>query len=111
MNKFPEKQRNKSEKPKSEGERGKGACRPCTGKIKEPPSVGEDNNGDIGLAENRKFMGLLEQARAPLRESNLPAIRILDLLYLDFAPTHLISPKTHHKSAIENPKQATLVRF
>lgn len=61
---------------------------PHAGELVELPSRGEDDECDLGVAEDRQLEGLLEEAIPPLGERDLPARVILD-------PPHLGLPSHH----------------
>lgn len=50
--------------------------------------AGEHDNGDLGVAEDGEFVGLLEEAVAPLRVGHLPVRRVFDSLDLDLPSRH-----------------------
>ena len=63
------------------------ACIPLrAGELVELAAVGEDDERDLGVAEHRELVRLLEQAVATLAEGDLPVRRVLDVLDLDLAP-------------------------
>lgn len=49
---------------------------------------GEDDDADVGVAEDGELPGLLEQPGAALAEGHLPVHRVLDAPQLDLAPRH-----------------------
>lgn len=51
--------------------------------------AGEDEDGDLGVAEDADLPGLLDDPIPPLREGHLPIRRVLDPLDLDLPSTHL----------------------
>lgn len=72
------------------------------GVLEELALGGEDDEGDLGVAEDRDLVGLLEQARPPLGEGDLPVDLVLYPLQLKPAPPHPISlqfttPNTHQE--------------
>lgn len=54
----------------------------------KPSLLRKDDHGNLGVAQNRQFVGFLEEAIAPLREGDLPACCVLD-------PPHLNLPSHH----------------
>lgn len=62
---------------------------PRTRKLKKLAGVGEDNNSNLGIAENGQFLSLLEQPSASFRECDLPAVCIFNPLDLNLPPTHV----------------------
>lgn len=67
---------------------------PTTGELEKLASVGEDYNGNLSIAENGKFLSLLEKTTSSLRERYLPAIGVLNPLDLDLPSTHFRSLTT-----------------
>lgn len=61
------------------------------GVVEEVALGGEDDGGDVDVAEDGDLVGLLEQPRPPLGEGHLPAHLVLD-------PPHLHLPPPHHLS-------------
>jgi len=58
------------------------------GELGELPRGGEDDERDVGIAENGELLGLLEEAAAALGERDLPRRRALYPLYLPPLPRH-----------------------
>lgn len=54
--------------------------------------MGEEDEGDLGVAEDGELVGLLEQAVPPLGERHLPADLVLDPLKHHLASPHLDLP-------------------
>lgn len=63
---------------------------PCAGELIKFSGGRENDNGDLGVAENGQFLGFFEEAIASLGEGDLPAIQILYLLHLYFPSSHLL---------------------
>lgn len=61
------------------------ASSPVVGVLVEAAAAGEDDERDLGVAEHRELVRLLEQAVAALAEGHLPVRRVLDALDLDLA--------------------------
>jgi hypothetical protein len=59
---------------------------PVVGVLVEAAAAGEDDERDLGVAEHRELVRLLEQAVAALAEGDLPVRRVLDALDLDLTP-------------------------
>ena len=53
--------------------------------------MGEEDERDLGVAEDGELVGLLEQSVPALGEGHLPADLVLDPLQLHLAATHLPS--------------------
>ena len=64
------------------------SCIPVTGILVEAAAGGEDDQGDLGFAEDGELIGLLEQPVPALAEGHLAARRVLDPLDLDLPPPH-----------------------
>ena len=62
---------------------------PSAGEIVSLAGAGEDDDGDLRVAEDRKLVGLLHQPVASLGESDLATVHILNLLYLYPSSPHL----------------------
>lgn len=60
------------------------------GEVVEPALVGEDEHGDVGVAEHGELARLLGQPAPPLREGHLPAHAVVDPPHL-----HLPAPAPH----------------
>ena len=58
------------------------------GVLVELPFRGEDDDGDLGVAEDGDLVRLLEQPAAALGEGHLPVYLVLYPLQLHLAPTH-----------------------
>jgi hypothetical protein len=56
--------------------------------LEELAAVGEDDEGDLGVAEDGELVRLLEQAVAALGEGDLAVDLVLDPLQLHPAPPH-----------------------
>ena len=54
----------------------------------ELAEVGDDNEGDLGVAEDGELVRLLEQAIPALGERHLPVDLVLDPLQLHPTPPH-----------------------
>ncbi|KAL5988419.1 hypothetical protein ACLOJK_036183 [Asimina triloba] len=61
---------------------------PGAGEIVELAGAGEDNEADLGVAENRELLGFLQQPVAALRERHLPACGIVYATDHDLPPSH-----------------------
>lgn len=61
---------------------------PGAGEVEEPAGGGEDDEGDLGVAEDGELLRLLEQPPPPLRERHLPRRRVVDLPNLYLLPRH-----------------------
>jgi len=64
---------------------------PVVGVFVEAAAAGEDDERDLGVAEHRELVRLLEEAVAALAEGDLPVRRVLDALDLDLAPPLLVA--------------------
>ena len=64
--------------------------RPVVGVLVEAAAAGEDNEGDLGVAEHGELVRLLEEAIAALAEGDLTVGRVLDALDLNLAPPVLL---------------------
>ena len=49
---------------------------------------GEDDDGDLGVAENGQLISFLQNAIPTFREAHLPTCRIFNSLHLNFASSH-----------------------
>lgn len=58
----------------------------------ELPPVGEDDQRDLSIAENRQLIGFLQQPISAFGECHLPVNLVLDPLQLHPSPTHDPSP-------------------
>jgi hypothetical protein len=54
---------------------------PGTGEVEELPGGGEDDEPDVGVAEDGELLGLLEQPLPPLGEGHLPRRQVVDPPY------------------------------
>ena len=63
--------------------------RPVVGVLVEAAAAGEDNEGDLGVAEHGELVRLLEQPVPALGERHLPADLVLDPLQLHLPAAHL----------------------
>lgn len=77
------------------GRRARGACitayyydAPGAGELGELPRGGEDDERDVGIAEDGELLSLLEEAAAALGERDLPRRRALYPLDLPPLPRH-----------------------
>jgi len=61
---------------------------PGGGEVVELAVRGEDDDADVGVAEDGELPGLLEQPGAALAEGHLPVHRVLDAPQLHLAPRH-----------------------
>lgn len=61
---------------------------PRAGALEELSGGGEDDDGDLGIAENGKLLGFLEKPSSSFGESHLPGSRVVDLPYLDLLSRH-----------------------
>lgn len=61
---------------------------------------GEDDERDLGVAEDGELLRLLEQAPPSLGERHLPRRRVVDLPYLNPLPRH---DRSIHSFPITNP--------
>lgn len=59
--------------------------------LEEAASAGEDDEGELGIAEDRELVSLLQQSVTPLCEGHLPVYLVLDPLQLHPPPPHLFS--------------------
>lgn len=66
-----------------------GAC-----EIVKLAGAGEDDDSDLSIAQDREFLGFLQQSIPPLRKRNLPARWIVDPSYHNLSPSHLSPPKS-----------------
>lgn len=64
---------------------------PGTSKFIKLPAGGKDDEGNLGVTENGKLSGLLEQPNPALGEGDLPAGGILNPLDLNLTPPHILS--------------------
>ena len=64
--------------------------RPVVGVLVEAAAAGEDNEGDLGVAEHGELVRLLEESIAALAEGDLTVGRVLDALDLNLAPPVLL---------------------
>lgn len=62
---------------------------PGAAELVELAAAGEDDERDLGVAENGQLVGLLEEAVAALGEGDLPVDLVLDALQLNSSPPHL----------------------
>jgi hypothetical protein len=67
---------------------------PGTGEVEELPGGGEDDEPDVGVAEDGELLGLLEQPLPPLGEGHLPRRQVVD------PPYRYPLPLPHHRSSI-----------
>lgn len=58
----------------------KGREKPGAGKVIELVSVGENDETDLGVAENSKFFSFLDETLSSFGESDLSTRGIIDLL-------------------------------
>jgi hypothetical protein len=63
---------------------------PVVGVLVETAAAGEDDERDLGLAEHRELVRLLQEAVAALAEGHLPVRRVLDALDLNPPSSHLL---------------------
>jgi hypothetical protein len=87
---------------------GEGGCVPGAGEFVELAARGEDDERDLGVAEDGELEGLLEQAVAALGEGDLAARGVLYPLHLRLPPHHLRSPMnqpTTRAAAAKNGKE------
>lgn len=75
---------------------------PSGGKLVELAVGGEDDEADVGVAENRQLPCLLEQPRPALAEGDLPVDGVLD-------PPHLHLPTSHGRWWISEADNLPLV--
>lgn len=61
---------------------------PGAGEIVQATSAREDEDADLGVAENGQFLSLLEQPRPSLGEGDLSASHVLNLLHDGLPPNH-----------------------
>jgi hypothetical protein len=61
---------------------------PGGGEVVELAVRGEDDDADVGVAEDGELPGLFEQPGAALAEGHLPVHRVLDAPQLHLAPRH-----------------------
>jgi hypothetical protein len=66
-----------------------GSVVPGAGELVELAPCGEDDEGDLGVAEDGELERLLEQAVAALGEGDLAAGRVFNPLHLRLPPHHL----------------------
>ena len=75
---------------------------PVVGVLVEAAAAGEDDEGDLGLAEHRELVRFLEEAVATLAEGDLPVGGVLDALDLDPAPPgQLLAPRRCRRQAVK----------
>ncbi|RWW35947.1 hypothetical protein BHE74_00059062 [Ensete ventricosum] len=81
------------EKKKMKGRAGGGGRAPGIGRVLAELALGgEDDEGDLGVAEDGDLVGLLEQPGSALGEGHLPIDLVLDPLQLHSPPPHLDRP-------------------
>ena len=56
--------------------------------LEQPAAAGEDDERDLGVAQDGQLVGLLEQPAPPLRERHLPVDLVLDPPQLDPPSPH-----------------------
>ena len=66
--------------------------RPVVGVLVEAATTGEDDERDLGVAEDGQFIGFLEQPVPALAEGDLAARVVLDPLDLDLSSPHVSLP-------------------
>ena len=71
------------------------------GELIEPAVAGEDDDGDLDVAEDGELQGLLHQTVPPLRERHVASVPVLDSL-----DHHLFSPHRH-----QNPSFSSSLRL
>jgi len=69
-----------------------GKSKPVVGVLIEAAAAGEDDERDLGVAEHRELVRLLEEAVAALAEGHLPVRRVLDALDLSLALALAVVP-------------------
>ena len=62
------------------------------GVFKELSFVGENNQSNFSITENRDFMSLLQQTSFPFGESNLPVYFVLNSFQLNPTSSHFYNP-------------------
>lgn len=70
---------------------------PRTGELIELASIREDYDSNFSITEDGELLSLLEQPRTSFGECNLPAVCILDPLYLNLPPPHFSSSDRRKK--------------
>lgn len=65
----------------------------CAGEIVEFAGAGEDDEGDVGVAEDSELLRLLQQSISPLRKRHLPARHVVDPPYHYLPSPHF----SHHQ--------------
>lgn len=60
------------------------------GEVVELAAAGEDDDGDVDVAQHGELLGLLYQSVPALGEGHLPAALVFDSLYLHLPPPHWI---------------------
>ncbi|RWW55010.1 hypothetical protein BHE74_00038385 [Ensete ventricosum] len=58
--------------------------------LEQPAAAGEDDERDLGVAQDGQLVGLLEQPAPPLRERHLPVDLVLDPPQLDPPSPHVV---------------------
>lgn len=83
-----------------------------SGKLEELPFGGEDDESDIGVAQDGDLVGFLEQPSPSLRESHLPTDLVLDPLQLNPPSSHLslflLCPTTRTTGEEKERKKAAI---
>jgi len=62
----------------------------ATAELIELATVGEDNESNLSITEDREFISLLEQPIPPLCKCHLTVYLVLNPLQLNLSPTHII---------------------
>lgn len=60
------------------------------GEVVELAAAGEDDDGDVNVAQHGELLRLLYQSVPALREGHLPATLVFDSLYRYLSPPHWI---------------------
>lgn len=63
----------------------------ATAELIELATVGEDNEGNLSITEDREFISLLEQTIPPLCKCHLTVYLVLNPLQLHLSPTHVFN--------------------
>lgn len=58
--------------------------------LEELPGGGEDDEGDVSVAEDRELLSLLEEAPTPLQQGHLPGRCVVYPLDLNLLPRHYV---------------------
>lgn len=61
----------------------------ATAELIELATVGEDNEGNLSITEDREFISLFEQTIPPLCKCHLTVYLVLNPLQLHLSPTHV----------------------